>query len=69
MIDVFPEGGVALIVEEGLAEVLFVHGFPLAGAPGRIVHTVGDITYVAFVGIHVIDFLILVVSEDLMLTI
>ena len=69
LIDVFPEGGVALIVEESLAEVLFVHGFPLAGAPSGIVHAVGDIADVAFVGIHVIDFLVLVVSEDLVLTI
>ena len=32
-------------------------------------HAVGDIANVAFVGIHVIDFLILVMSEDLVLTI
>ena len=32
-------------------------------------HAIGDITYVAFVGIHVIYFLVLVVSEDLVLTI
>ena len=57
LINVFPQRRIALIFEEGLTEVLFVHGFPLAGAPGGIVHAVGDVADVAFVGIHVVDLL------------
>ena len=69
LINVFPQRRIALIFEEGLAKVLFVHGFPLAGAPGGIVHAVGDVADVAFVGIHVVDLLVFVVREELMLAI
>ena len=69
LINVFPQRRIALIFKEGLAKVLFVHGFPLAGAPGGIVHAVGDVADVAFVGIHVVDLLVFVVREELMLAI
>ena len=45
--DVVPGLGVALVVEDVLAEFLLVEGLPLAGGPGGHVHAVGDVADVA----------------------
>ena len=69
LVDVFPKRLVALILDEGLAEILLVEVFPLASTPRGIVHTISDIAHVAFLGIHIVNFCILIVRENLVVAV
>ena len=46
--DTIPGLGVALVGKHLFAELIGIESLPFAGGPGRHVHTVGHITYVAF---------------------
>src|SRR3712207_3526709 len=46
----FPYIGVRLILQEILIEVFPVKLFPFRSAPGREVHTVGDVSHMVFFG-------------------
>ena len=66
LIDVLPDALVALVLDVLLAEVFLVECLPLVCAPGGVVYAVGDVAYVAFVGVHIVDLLVLIVRENLM---
>ena len=69
LVDVFPERLVALILDVAFTEVLLVEVFPLASTPRRVVNTIGDIAHMAFIGIHIVNFRILIVSENLVVAV